>query len=295
MSYETNPILARITNNKGWKNPVFPNKRLNYSYEIEVWFKIYLLLKAYLSLYQLKLLTCEIRVSENHMKILYLSVTKQFEEKKLSKSKWKAKSPLLNLQSPLAKLQNHKARFLLYQDFKTLQKQSVFTFNQWQKKILSKAWFSKPRLSSWINFSTYIGQFRRHSKIIQQLSRKSKKTFCGKKKIIVCRTKTRNLNFQQNARYNYQKKIKTLFTKTKREIWFLKKSLYTLAQYKITTSSFKYLFHKLIKQHQKKIDFLEKLTFLYQTWISVISIQQRQHPFKNFRYKIQHKKKTLFV
>ena len=61
MSYETNPILTRIKINKGWKNPLFPIKTLNYSSEILVWFKVYLLLKAYLSLNHIKLLACEIR------------------------------------------------------------------------------------------------------------------------------------------------------------------------------------------------------------------------------------------
>jgi len=134
MSYETNPILNRIKIRKGWKNPHFPSKTLNYSHEIILWFKLYLLLKNYLFLQKIIVLSCEIRLSENHKKILYLSVTKQFQKKKLQKSKWKSKSLLRDSKSLLTKIHNKKARFLLYQDLKTLKKNSSFFFNQIQKK-----------------------------------------------------------------------------------------------------------------------------------------------------------------
>jgi len=122
MSYETSPILNRIKIRKGWKNPLFPLKTLHYSHEIILWFKLYLLLKNYLFLQKIMVLACEIRLSENHKKILYLSITKQFEKKKLPKSKWKSKSLLRESKSLLNKIHNKKARFLLYQDLKTLKK-----------------------------------------------------------------------------------------------------------------------------------------------------------------------------
>jgi len=164
MAYQTNPILNRIKIRKGWKNTYFPVKSLNYSHEITLWFKLYLFLKNYLFLQKIIVLTCEIRLSENHQKILYLFVTKQFQKRKIPKSKWKSKSLLQDSQSPLAKLHNKKARFLLYQDLKTLKKKSTYFLNQTQKKILLKAWVSKPRFLSWINLSKSISRLRQKTK-----------------------------------------------------------------------------------------------------------------------------------
>ena len=295
MSYETNPILIRLKNNKGWKNSAFPNKNLNYSYEILVWFKIYLLLKAYLSLHRIKLLTCEIRISENRTHILYLSVTKQFDKKIFSRSKWKTKSFLQKLQSPLTNLQNNKARFSLYLDFKTLQKQSFLTFNNWQKKILSKAWISKPRLSSWINFATYIHRSRLHAKINQQFLRKFKKTF-----FITCNNNfSKDLNFEQHINYNFQKKLKVILTRIKREIWFIKKCLNTLAQSKKTSTSLKHLFYNLTSRYKYKKRFIQKLQFLYQTSISVarsrtiIRAQNQKNTSEIFSHKFKQKKNQI--
>jgi len=138
MSYETSPILNRIKIRKGWKNSHFPLKTLNYSHEIILWFKLYLLLKNYLFLQKIMVLACEIRLSENHKKILYLSITKQIEKKKLPKSKWKSKSLLRESKSLLNKIHNKKARFLLYQDLKTLKKNSFCFLNQTQKKFFQR-------------------------------------------------------------------------------------------------------------------------------------------------------------
>jgi len=155
MSYETSPILNRIKIRKGWKNPLFPLKTLHYSHEIILWFKLYLLLKNYLFLQKIMVLACEIRLSENYKKILYLSVTKQFQKKKLPKSKWKSKSLLREIKSPLTKLQNKKARFLLYQDLKTLKK----------KLIVFSKFNSKKNSFKGVNSETtifFLGQFNQN-------------------------------------------------------------------------------------------------------------------------------------
>ena len=139
MSYETNPILNRLKLLKGWKNPTFPTKTLNYSREIVLWFKIYLFLKVYLLCQNIKLLTCEIRTSEVNTKVLYLSISKHIPKKKNIKSKWKTKSFLQNIKSPFIKTQNKKARFLLYRDLRTLKQKSEFFFNKNRRKNFFKA------------------------------------------------------------------------------------------------------------------------------------------------------------
>ena len=153
MSYETNPILNRIRILKGWKNSTFPLKTADYVGHLTLWFKVYFFLKVYFWYQDIRLLTCEIRTTEFHNKILYLSLKKHIPEKKNLKSKWKTKSFLQQIQSSLTKAQNKKARFLLYRDWQTFKHKSEFFFNINKKKLFSKAWLSKPRSSSWINFS----------------------------------------------------------------------------------------------------------------------------------------------
>lgn len=175
MSYETNPITNRLKIAKGWKNPHFPTQALNYSREMLLWFKVYLFLKAYLSFQQIRLLACEIRISDNNTKVLYLSVNKdRKEQKKNAKSKWRSKSFLYALKSPLTKVQMQDARFLLYQDFKSLKKSTSWSVNSNQKKIISKAWVTKNRNSSWVNFAHLISKTRNKFQYKQQLYCKQK-------------------------------------------------------------------------------------------------------------------------
>lgn len=86
MSYKTNPIFNRITINKGWKNPYLPTKALNYSRDIALWFKVYLLLKVFLNLKNIQLISSEIRFDQDHKKILYLVINKKGTPKK--KKNW---------------------------------------------------------------------------------------------------------------------------------------------------------------------------------------------------------------
>lgn len=146
MSYETNPNLNRIKIIKGWKNPNFTSKTLNYSSQMILWFKVYLFLKVYLWCQNIRLLTCEIRMSELHDKILYLSITKNIPKKKKIKSKWKTKSFLHLIKSPLTKTQNKKARFLLYRDLKTLKQQSEFFWTRRKKKNFQNMNFKVTRI-----------------------------------------------------------------------------------------------------------------------------------------------------
>jgi len=219
MSYETSPILNRIKITKGWKNPTFPTKTLNYSREMLLWFKVYLFLKVYLWCQNIRLLTCEIRISEVHTKILYLSISKHIPKKKNVKSKWKTKSILQKLKSPLVKKQNRRTRFLLYRDLRTLKQKSEFFFNMNRNKIYSKAWISKSRQLSWINFSHMIHSRR----IFQQtrhnfLWRKNKKLsfFLGGGRQFYSNVLRKNQAFWKKT----QKNIFGLLVKLQKDLFF---------------------------------------------------------------------------
>lgn len=285
MSYETNPITNRLKINKGWKNPHFPTKTINYSREMLLWFKIYLLLKAYLYLHHIQLLACEIRISEANIKILYLSVNKTSVASKTNfKSKLKSKSYLRELNSPLTKAQNKDARFLLYQDFKTLKKTSTWNLNTWQKKILSKAWISKHRMSSWSNLSNTIYLLRKKTKF-QKLFYQKQKQFYGrlvnKDSIIQHKQKSFNFNLRrinpQNFWRNKQKKVLSLLTKIQKEIIFLRKSLQSIQHiHKINQQhpQTQVLIQTLISKYEEKKLVLKKVQNLYNFWF-----------YSNFRLK----------
>ena len=222
MSYKTNPIANRLTVNKGWKNPNFPTKILSYSREIVLWFKIYLLLKTYLSLYQIQLLACEIRISDTNTKILYLSVNRiSKKNNSYSKSKWEVKSLLHNAKSPLTKLKSKNARFLLYQDFKTLKQTSTWALNNWQKKIFSKQWISKNRISSWVNTIQLIGHKRKHLKVHYILQRQKKqrlRRICSPNSITIFQEENIKQSLQSTFWKRKQKRILTFLSKIHKEI-----------------------------------------------------------------------------
>lgn len=269
MSYKTNPIANRLTVNKGWKNPRFPTKILSYSREMVLWFKIYLLLKTYLSLYQIQLLACEIRISDTNTKLLYLSVNRISEKNNFYyKSKWEVKSLLQNSKSPLTKFKSKNARFLLYQDFKTLKHTSIWALNSWQKKVFSKTWISKNRISSWINTIQLIGRTRKHLKAHYIFNRQKKqrvKFVFSQNLVNVFQKKNIEQRIQSTFWNRKQKQILTFVNKLQKEITLFEKSLIFRSQNqtpKLTAwLSALFLTIETKKKALKKIRTLYKLLF----------------------------------
>jgi hypothetical protein len=264
MSYETNPILNRLKLLKGWKNPTFPTKTLNYSREIVLWFKIYLFLKVYLLCQNIKLLTCEIRTSEVNTKVLYLSISKHIPKKKNIKSKWKTKSFLQNIKSPFIKTQNKKARFLLYRDLRTLKQKSEFFFNKNRRKIFSKPWISKSRRFSWVNFSCIL-HGRRRFRIKQNIIfwKKTKNVEFLSRKFVndIQKSKKRNTLWKRK-----QKNILILLRRLQKDLLFVEKLFSRLSTKNFTTStkSFQILTLHLNNIYQKRKHLLEKIENSYQ-------------------------------
>ena len=272
MSYETNPILNRIKILKGWKHSTFPTKTLNYSREIVLWFKVYLFLKVYLWCQNIKLLTCEIRIVETHTKILYLSLSKHIPKKKNIKSKWKTKSVLQNLKSPLVKTQNKKARFLLYRDLRTLKKKSDFCFNMNRKKIFSKAWISKARFSSWINLSQKIHQQRffhkKQHNFFWRTKKLAYKDFNGYNDTQKWNLKFPLTNFTKTDIWwtKTQKNVLALLVKFQKDLFFLEKLLNSISLQKDKSSKkpLEILISYLTKEYQRRKKKLEKIQHWYQ-------------------------------
>jgi len=90
MSYKTNPIGLRLKQTMGWKSSSFSLK--NYTIDVTLWLKIYLLLKAYLLMRNYKLLSCELRIDEKFDKIVYVNI---FKIKKKKKNIYKIKKTAL--------------------------------------------------------------------------------------------------------------------------------------------------------------------------------------------------------
>lgn len=281
MSYETNPITNRLKIAKGWKNPYFPSQSLNYSREMLLWFKVYLFLKAYLSFQQIRLLACEIRVTEKNTKILYLSVNKdRREQKKNAKSKWRSKSFLYALRSPLIKVSTQDARFLLYQDFKSLKKTSAWNVNFSQKKIISKAWLTKNRNLSWVNTAYLISKSRNQFKSKQQRYRKQKefgRSLIFQAKTVEFHSEFKNEKILKHKFWkNKQRQVFSIFAKIQKEVFFIEKILNILPGL-ISDQKPKNLLENLIAQYEEKKQILSKLKKIYNfSFHSNIQLQKQE-------------------
>ena len=160
MSYKTNPIFNRLKIIKGWKNPYLPTKTWNYTRDIALWFKVYLLLKTFLNLKKIQLLSCEIRFAQQNQKLLYLVINKKKNQKK-KKNKTKF---LKKIRTPIQKKINADSIFFFYQNCLFLKNISFLNQNVVHKKLLSKFWLTKPQHSTWINTFEKIIKLRQNSK-----------------------------------------------------------------------------------------------------------------------------------
>ena len=164
--------MNRIKVIKGWKNPYLPTKTLNYTRDISLWFKVYLLLKLFLNLKQFQLLSFEIRFEQQNKKILYLVINKKKKQKKKSKRK---KISLKGIQTPIKKSINGNSIFYLYRNLKSLKEISFWNQNVVHKKILSKFWLTKPKMSTWLNTLEQIQNLRQTSSKNLKFSQKNKR------------------------------------------------------------------------------------------------------------------------
>ena len=173
MSYKTNPIFNRLKIIKGWKNPYLPTKTLNYTRDISLWFKVYLLLKLFLNLKKIQLFSFEIRFEQQNKKILYLVINKK---KNKQKKKRKKKRIFLKKKiTPIRKRINYNTKFYFYKNLFFLKQISFWNQNVIQKKILSKFWLTKPKTSNWINSFEKVMNVRQNFKKTLSFSKKNQR------------------------------------------------------------------------------------------------------------------------
>ena len=252
MSYKTNPIANRLKIIKGWKNPYLPTKTLNYARDISLWFKVYLLLKTFLNLKKIQLLSFEIRFEQQNKKLLYLVINKKKNQRKKRKKK---KVFVKKIQTPIRKSKNLNSIFFLYQNLKFLKRISFWNRNSVHKKVLSKFWLTKPKVATWIN--TY-------EKIIN-LRETSEKKF----KFL---QKNQNLTPKQYLKLKFytkkQKQILTQKLRIKKFNFILYAKLFSLLQQKKSQFLQQLIINleKKIKENRKKI---KKINQIYKFLLSL--------------------------
>lgn len=151
MSFKTSPILNRLKNIKGWKQSSFPTKTSNYSRDVTLGLKIYLLLKAYLSINNFKLLMCQLRSYEKFHTVVYIILAHSNTHRKVKKIA--LKQYFSNLPKVLYLPKNKKVRSLLYRNLLPLKQFTSYTHNWIQKKRPSQYWWKRTYLENWVFFS----------------------------------------------------------------------------------------------------------------------------------------------
>ena len=272
MSYKTNPIFNRLKIIKGWKNPYLPTKTLNYTRDISLWFKVYLLLKLFLNLKKIQLLSCEVRFEQQNKKILYLVINKK---KNKQKKKRKKKRIFLKKKiTPIRKRINSNAKFFFYKNLFFLKQISFWNQNVIQKKILSKFWLTKPKTSNWMNSFEKVMHVRQNFKKTLRFSKKNQRFIPAQHlKLKFSRNKQKQILTQQLK----IKKINNIFLaqifalSQQKKSQLLKKTILNLkekvAQNQLAIQKMKkiytFLFHVNKNVQKKKIKrvFYKKTTF----------------------------------
>ena len=220
MSYKTNPIANRIKINKGWKNPYLPTKILNYSRDISLWFKIYLLLKNFFNLKKIQLISCEMRFDQENKKILYLLINKKGVQKKRWKKKETSLKSFLNrIKTPLLKRNNLLSKFYLYKNLAFAKNLSFWNKNQLHQKVISKFWLTKPKTSIWVNTLKKIVFLRQISKNTQIYLKKTQ---------VFVPTQHLKLKFYTSK----QKQLLSVLSRIKKTNFIFKAKLISLLQQK---------------------------------------------------------------
>lgn len=143
MSYKTNPIANRLKLTKGWKISSFPTTKKNYPIDVLQAIKIYLVLKAYLGVKQIKLINCEIRKLENNTKLIVLNIHRSKNRKIRRKKKSLTKR---DVRIKLTKIKYKKAINIVYQNIVKLKKIWPNRFSVYKKHSFYKKWVKNKAL-----------------------------------------------------------------------------------------------------------------------------------------------------
>jgi len=147
MSFKTSPILNRLKNIKGWKQSSFPIKTSNYSRDISLNLKIYLLVKAYLVINHFKLILWQLRTHEKSTKILYVMLIHSKLRPKLKDLT--TKNYLMKFSYPIYLQSNKNSLYFLYYNHLDFKRFTKYQFLTLQKKLPSFLWYNSIYLRNW--------------------------------------------------------------------------------------------------------------------------------------------------
>ena len=172
MTSKTNPLINRFDQSVGWKTSNFPQSASCYARDAVFFFKLYLFLSAFFKLRRIKLISYEIRASENNTQILYLVInTAIWRKKRRLRKKFrrfkrlatKTKSSRYHA-SPYSNPVNWKIKYLLYLQPKILKKKIKYQILPLIKQKPTNNWLTKSRTISWFNWLLQLRLQRKHTK-----------------------------------------------------------------------------------------------------------------------------------
>lgn len=249
MSYKTNTTANRLKFNKGWKTSYFPENLTFYSRDNVFWFKLFLFLKAYFTLKKIKLISCDLRVSEEYNKILYLVINTipKRKRKKFDFTSYK-KVWSGNKYSLLRNAYAENNINLLFFNLPKLKRNLVSNLLPFSKQNISFCFFTKPRFKSWLNYHEQI-----HN---------SRSTYTNK--YIKYKTNNAAIFISKNKRLKLQQHLRWKLLRIKNELIVLNKIFSSLYKRKNLTTKLLFFFKKKLYQLKTKNKKLQKLITISQ-------------------------------
>lgn len=117
-------------------------------------FKLYLFLKAYFTLKKIRLISCDLRITEQYTKILYLVINTvpKRKKKKITFQKRKKRVSSGNKRSLFRDPNLNKNFSLLFHNLPKLKKNLIGKILPFSKRNLNFCFYTKPRLNTWLNY-----------------------------------------------------------------------------------------------------------------------------------------------
>lgn len=285
MSFKTNPITNRFNLNKGWKSSTFPETLACYSRDNVFLFKLFLFIKAYFDLLKIKLITCELRLTEGqtHLLFLVINTTTKKKKKKLQFARKKAIYPSGASQSPFLKPQRTRAMNLLFSQLPYLKQQLGTCLMPFSKTKFTHFWSNN-----------YISPARINHLAILITERKNKKKALDSFHVLKL-----SCVFSKNLGKNLE-----ILSLTKQQI--IKEFLICILLFKILKKkinskwlnkqfhiSFFHFYQKKLKLIQQKLQTLKKIINYLQTKFCVFRAKNQNQIQSQFTKRMLKKKNYI--
>ena len=231
MSFKTSPILNRLKNLKGWKQSSFPTRTSNYSRDITLALKIFLLLKAYLFLNNFKLIMSQLRTYEKSNKVIYVMLV--HSNTQLKPKKIILKNNFIKFPYSLYLQTNKKAIYLLYKNNFNFKELTSLHLKSLYKKCPSTLWLYKNQFKN-LTFNLAF--------ILKQQKYEKKQSSWGisnkiNKQIQSFLLRKGGYHGTKNFWKKNHKKLFLQLRKLEKDIFFLQKELKIIKYYLLTKHS----------------------------------------------------------